>query len=196
MKQKGFTLLELIVVMVITSILLSGGILALIRLRESTKVNRAVDDFVSESKTYLSRARNSTLTKEEVDLLSNGKDYKCTDLTGDFVPDAMGIRFSNKEYEFIKCIENEQSFTYDYCCVKSTSNLYNDNLKDPNIEYLANCEGVLFEYSTGTVKSFASQDIGAIKSESNSCTVTITHSNLNYSKQVTFDTDNNDIQTN
>lgn len=200
----AYTIVELIVVMGIVGMLIGLSIGGLVGLRESTRLNKNVQDFVSESKSFLSRARNNSYDKAEIDLI--GTEATCSSIaTTPFVPDAIGYYFNTttKEPQTVKCVSTSLSTQGNFCCTV-ISDIDTFKQGDKNITYTANCDGVIFEYSTGqiykynpgnpgnvTVTPGTSITIHAVKEQ---CTVTLKNEMINYSKEILFDSNNNAIE--
>lgn len=200
---KAYTLVELIVVMGIIGVLITLSITGLVGLRESSRLNKNVQDFTSESKTFLSRARSNVYDKTEV--LLTGQDVSCSSIaTTPFAPDAIGYYFDPNAHDAktIKCASTSISTQGNFCCTPVT-NTSTFKQGDKNITYSASCSGVLFEYSTGQIYRFNPQSQGNIDVTPNSstlvnavkqqCEVTIKNELINYSKNILFDSENNAI---
>jgi type II secretory pathway pseudopilin PulG len=200
----AYTLVELIVVMGIVGVLITLSLGGLVGLRESSRLNKNVQDYVSEARSFLSRARNNVYDKAEIDLL--GTEASCSTIaTTPFIPDAIGYYFntSTKEPQTIKCAATSLSTQGNFCCTV-VNDVDTFKQGDNNITYTADCDGVLFEYSTGQIYKFnpgskgnvtvtpgASITINGVKEQ---CTVTLKNETVGYSKEILFDSDNNAIE--
>lgn len=200
---RAFTLVELIVVIAIIAILMSGSIVGLLSFKESSYLKSNVEEFVSQARTDLSYARNSVYSQSELEVLTN--DPTCSTISiSEFAPDATGYYFnpSTKSAEFIKCVSTDLSVENNYCCVLAPE-AYSQKLDNEKIEYSSDCDGVLFEYSTGRVLRFnpsASRgvDISAggstsIKAVEENCELKINHTGIGFSKTILFDSEGSTI---
>lgn len=181
--------------MIITAVLITIGISALIGLKETSKVNRTATDFISQSKTDISKARHNVYTPTELNLLTTGSSTSCSEIpTHDFVPDAVGYYFENNRFQTIKCLSTRISTVSNFCCVKYNSGTTLINLSDPKINYGADCKAVLFEYSTGDVLTSASESLSSIAAGNDTdCNVTIYHTSIGYRKNIIFNVDSNAV---
>jgi|GEM_PF-3645909 len=201
---RAFTLVELIVVIAIVAILMAMSIAALIGFRESARLNKTVNDFTSEAKTVLSRARNNVYTQDELAVFDN--EESCATISGKaFKPDAAGYYFDDtqKNAKHIKCISTRLSLDNNYCCtiVEDVDAFGSEN---EDIEYISECDGVLFEYATGDLLRFNPEgssgiEINAgssasVKAVNENCIVTINHKKIDFKKKVLFDAENTAIE--
>ena len=201
---RAFTLVELIAVMAIVATLIGGSIAVIVGLRESSRLRSNVNNFVSEAKTKLSYARNSVYTQSELRLISLNPN--CSSIvSNEFAPDALGYFFdpTAKKVKPIKCVSTQLSTSSNFCCVLVTD-FDNQSISSNNIEYSADCSGVLFEYATGKVLRFNPEGQNSIilnqgsstsvDAVSQNCTLEIKHTGINYSQTVFFDSENASIE--
>lgn len=176
-KLKAFTLAELLVVLLIVAILSASGITALIGLRNSSIVNSQTRDFVSEAKSFLSEARGSV--------------YLIEDIQNNTKPDAIGFVFQQENYQKLKCTK-QSAIAYDYSCAVD---IHYVNRKHPDATFAprGNCVGILFEYATGDIKNFETDQLATLSTKEGICELVVDHVNISYSKTITIDAENNTI---
>ncbi|MBN1331614.1 type II secretion system protein [Candidatus Dojkabacteria bacterium] len=192
-KNSAYTLLELLIVMAIFASMMAIGVVALNNFSNRSNVNTATQDFYTSSKTLIQKARNSVYTQAELVELKNGWTSTCSFTSNSFPPDAIGYRFSDGAAEYIKCSKNS-SLSYDFCCVTAQADdvtmRYNEKT---NIQAQGDCKGVLFEYATGEVYSFASENLLSINTVKTSCDVQVRHNDISYYKTVVFNGEKNEV---
>ncbi|MBD3280757.1 prepilin-type N-terminal cleavage/methylation domain-containing protein [Candidatus Dojkabacteria bacterium] len=196
MKQQNtaFTLVELLVVIAIFATLIAVGITALVNLSNRSQVNTATQDFLSTSKTYIQRARNSVYTNAELDKLKEGWRSTCVLVDEQFPPDAIGFTFDQQEVSYIKCSRNS-SLSADFCCVNAdTEEIIMRNDEQTFIQPQDDCNGVVFEYATGEVYSFSNEDLLSITASKSNCEVRIRHNSISYFKTVVFNGEKNEVK--
>lgn len=195
--MKAYTLVELVVVMGIFAVLIAFGVLGLNAFLRSSQVNTAANDFLTTVKSDIQRARSSVYTQQEIEQLRNGWENTCS-FAGqeNFPPEAIGYFFGEGKRNFIKCSTNS-SLEYDFCCVRLEEYPYSfvSEQEDILFQPQGDCKGVIFEYSTGEVYSFAGDNLSLIRTSDSDCTVVLRHSQKqDETRRILFDVSNNNVR--
>lgn len=193
---KAFTLIELLIVMAIVGVLLTLSLSAIVGLRESSRLNRILDDFYTESKSNLSNARNNVYRDTELASISSNVQATCANIaTSSFLPEARGYYFANGEYKNMKCLHTQYAVTSNFCCVEETDYDAVLNLDTNNIVFNSNCTGVLFDYSTGDILTTSSTTMSTLLADSsNDCSVEVRHKTLGFNKTILYKVNENTIE--
>ncbi len=178
--MKGFTLLELMVVMGIAAALLALGTVGLISFRNTVQLDQVRSDFISQLRTAQNLAKNSVASAA---------------LGGDLFEskvDGYAIFLNGNNYSLQYCLKQEGSTNYDCSNAERT-----DLNPQPGTSIVIStsdankCLGFMFERLSG--KMYSMSGYVTRPDSTGSCVVSFTHNISNNRREVSLDFDNSFI---
>lgn len=178
--MKGFTLLELMVVMGIMAALLALGTAGLVSFRNTVELDQVRSDFVSQLRTAQNLAKNSVTSG-----VLGGDPFTSK-------VDAYAIYLSENDYSLQYCLKQSGSTNYDCSnAEKADLNPQASSTVDIYTNDPGKCVGVMFERLSG--KMYSMNGYITTPNSTGSCVITFRHSVSGITREVTLDFDNSFI---
>lgn len=166
-RKRGFTLLELLVIMGIIAAITGMGIYGLSRFQANTQVQTAANDTITLLRTVQNDARNSVSFVDDSSL-----DPSICSSNGNCVPDYYGVNFDSQGYHVYGCLQSGSNIV-----CPSQNEIEIDGVSFPGItfSYIGTaCGYISFERLTGDIKDVNGNPLWTVSSNS-ICTIRISN---------------------
>lgn len=177
---KGYTLVELLVVMSIIAVLSSLGIAGMTTFRNAIEVQNASFELASLLQTYENKSRNSVPSTAKTG--SNVLDKRV---------DGYAIFFTGSNYDIRYCMKVGTSWDCTGVEVRNAKlSEYSEVTVTPIAADASRCRGILFERLTAKISRLTNSRSPAYST--GTCTIELVHGTTGTTVEMIFDLDEND----